>query len=278
MLTKSQLLQAGVLPPQVDDYLSSLNQWMTLCHVNTPQRVAHFLAQVLYESTMLRETEEDLDYSADRLLEIFPRYFTDTEARVYDRQPEEIANRVYANRMGNGDEASGDGWRYRGRGAIMLTGKDNYRAFQRWLAPTELNRPDDVAHQYAIAAAAWYWDSRHLNDYADRDDIRGIIRRINGGYNGFHSRLRLFEKLCVILRISPHAFHPTHRVACDGLHLRRQPTLSEHTIICTLEKGTPVLLMNETSTVPWWKVHAFYNKERLVGYVDSRYLVPTHGR
>ena len=114
----------------------------------TPESASHFFAQCAHESGNFIIFRENLNYSADGLLRIFPKYFDAIKARQYARQPERIANRVYANRMGNGDEASGDGWRYRGRGAIQLTGKNNYRDFADWVGKTI--DPEDVAEQYAF--------------------------------------------------------------------------------------------------------------------------------
>ena len=129
MITRAQLL--SVMPNSaavVDRFLKPLSGAMSAYAINTPARQAAFLAQLAHESAELRRTQENLNYSWDRLRKVFPRYFrSDAEAQAYDRQPERIANRVYANRMLNGDETSGDGWRFRGRGPIQVTGRENYR-------------------------------------------------------------------------------------------------------------------------------------------------------
>ena len=130
-LRKETLLELGVRSDRADKYLEALNQTLQMGGINTPLRITHFLAQVLHESAKLRWVEENLNYSEEALLRVFGKYFTQAQARRYARKPRLIGSRVYANRMGNGNEASGDGYRYRGRGLIQLTGKNNYRAFSR---------------------------------------------------------------------------------------------------------------------------------------------------
>jgi putative chitinase len=152
----------------------------------------------------MKRLEENLNYSAKRLLEVFPKYFDSYEiALSYANKPKMIASRVYANRMGNGDEASGDGYKYRGRGLIQLTGKTNYVAFDRFLnADGEIiSNPDLVAKnkEYAVLTAFFYWDSRKLNNLIDKDGnqyfvCKEITKRINGGYNGINDRWGRFQK------------------------------------------------------------------------------------
>lgn len=166
------------------------------------RRQAHFLAQIFHESLGLSVLEENLNYSAARLLQIFPRYFPSEQvARQYERNPRAIANRVYANRLGNGSEASGDGWIYRGRGPIQLTGRSNYRAAGQAIGldleanPDALKRPEVGAR-----VAGWFWSTRRvaglgLNVYADLDQIVIITRAINGGLNGLEGR-RLWLNKC----------------------------------------------------------------------------------
>src|SRR5690606_35785669 len=155
-----------------------------------------FFAQILHESGCLRYDMENLNYSSEALLRVFGKYFrTKEEADAYARQPERIANRVYANRMGNGSEASGDGWRYRGRGLIQLTGRNNYRAVAEWVGdPRIVDNPDLVSSDYAVHSAVFFWDKHQLNRFADRDDIVGLTRRINGGENGLAHRRELLNK------------------------------------------------------------------------------------
>jgi predicted chitinase len=127
---------------------------------------------------------------------VLPKYFkTAEQAKAYARRPEKIANRVYADRMGNGGEASGDGWKYRGRGLIQLTGKDNYQAFATWVGdPRIMKDPNLVSSEYAVHSAVYFWDSRKLNVLADKDDVAGVTRKINGGTNGLAHRRELLNK------------------------------------------------------------------------------------
>lgn len=162
--------------------------------VNTPLRLAHFFAQIDHESG-LRPISENLNYSAQGLKRVFGKYFTDLEAVNAARKPELIANRVYANRMGNGNEASGDGWKYRGRGFIQITGKNNYKALTESTGIDYVNNPELLLTEAdSMISALWFWDLRGLNRYADNDDINQITRRINGGYNGLEHRKELLKK------------------------------------------------------------------------------------
>jgi putative chitinase len=181
-------------------FAPEMEEWMPRGEITTPLRVAHFMGQVLHESGMLRHVEENLNYSADGLLKTFGRYFDAASAKAYARKPEAIANRVYAGRMGNGDEASGDGWRYRGRGLIQLTGKDNYARLESDLGADTLRFPGLVSQGYAVAAAVYYWRWRNLNALADRDDVREITRKVNGGLHGLMERRKLVETAKAALR------------------------------------------------------------------------------
>jgi len=172
-------------------YTSALAEVTQKYELDTPIRLAHFIAQVAHESGAFNYSSENLNYSAKALRSVFGKYFTtDQAADSYARQPEKIANIVYADRMGNGDTDSGDGWRYRGRGLIQLTGKENYRACGLFIEQELLDNPELVAAdpEISVAAACWYWRSRQLNQYADADDIKAITRRINGGYHGLEDR------------------------------------------------------------------------------------------
>lgn len=157
--------------------------------VNTQLRRSHFFAQLKHESD-LTPISENLNYSAERLLKIFPKYFKTLEiAKQYARKPEKIANRVYANRMGNGDEASGDGWKFRGRGFIQITGKDNYTKLSKATKIDYLNNPDLLLNEAdSMISALWYWNTNNLNKYADLDDLGTITKKINGGFNGLDDR------------------------------------------------------------------------------------------
>lgn len=163
--------------------------------VNTPLRLAHFFAQLEHESN-LKPVEENLNYSSHALQRVFKKYFpTKALADDYARHPERIANKVYANRMDNGNEASGDGWRYRGRGFIQITGKANYKALTEATGIDYLNNPDLLLTEAdSMISALWFWSFRNLNKYADLDDVKMVTKRINGGYNGLKHRTELLKK------------------------------------------------------------------------------------
>jgi putative chitinase len=158
--------------------------------INTPKRIAAFIAQCAHESGGFVFLSENLNYSASGLMKTFEKYFKDeVTAKAYARSPEKIANRVYANRMGNGDEASGDGYRYRGRGLIQLTGKDNYF----WFASSLEITPEEAAEytqtfEGAAQSACWFWETNKLNKLADDADIMTMTKRINGGTIGLKDR------------------------------------------------------------------------------------------
>lgn len=156
-------------------------------NINTQLRLSHFLGQLTAESG-LKPIEENLRYSAVRLTEVFRKYFPTSQiAKEYANKPMQIANRVYANRMGNGNEASGDGWRFRGRGYIQLTGRSNYTALTRWAKANGLNvdyveNPDLLLNEAdSLLAAFWYWEINGINRYADKDDVLSVSRIINVG-------------------------------------------------------------------------------------------------
>ena len=160
-----------------------------------PKRMAAFLAQVAHESGAFNFTKEGLSYSAQSLMKVWPKRFpTLAIAQQYARKPEKIANKVYANRMGNGDEKSGDGYKFCGRGLIQLTGKDNYSRFAKSIGKT---LDETVAYletpEGAVASAAWFWDANKLNVYADKGDFVGLTRRINGGTIGLADRKHHYD-------------------------------------------------------------------------------------
>ena len=175
--------------------------------INTPLRAAHFLAQAAHESGGFKFKSENLNYSKDSLLKVFPKYFTPASAEGYHRQPEKIASRVYANRMGNGTEASKEGWKFKGRGYIQLTGKDNYKAFSDWAKePSIMENPDQVADdKYAGLSAIWFWNKNGLSKIADTDNLRDdktiikITSRVNGGTHGIVDRTERFNNYKKIL-------------------------------------------------------------------------------
>lgn len=167
--------------------------------INTPYRIAAFLAQCGHESGGWRVFSENLNYSAKALDAVFGKYFArgDHDAEEYARNPEAIANVVYANRMGNGPTESGDGWNYRGRGPIQLTGKNNYLAFAEDMdCPEVIDNPDLLSEDpnYGILAAIWFWNENNLNKYSDTQDMKKLTRRINGGYIGLEDRIHHWEE------------------------------------------------------------------------------------
>ena len=162
--------------------------------INTPLRLAHFLTQISHESG-LKPISENLNYSAKRLLQIFPKYFNTEKAILYANKPQLIANKVYANRMGNGSEDSGEGWKYRGRGFIQITGKENYFRLANDTDLDCLKNPDLLLDEAnAMVSAVWFWNLKGLNKLADKDDIVGITKKINGGMNGLEHRKELLKK------------------------------------------------------------------------------------
>ncbi len=190
--------------PAVSNLVVTFNRWAGKFGIDTPLKTAHFLAQLLHECCGLRVMEENLNYSAQGLLRTFPRYFNKVTANQYARRPQKIANRVYANRMGNGNEASGDGWMYRGRGCIMLTGKDNYRAYQNsgFCVGSIMDSPSLIAKSPGcFKSAMWFWWRNGINAIAETDNIREVTRKVNGGYNGLEQRSRLLAKAKLALGI-----------------------------------------------------------------------------
>jgi putative chitinase len=196
--TKEQL--AEIIPgnPYLGHWYEALSEILPDYDINTPQRVAAFVAQCAHESGGFRALKENLNYKAVTLRKIFPKYFPDdATANQYASLPnkqEAIANKVYANRMGNGPEQSGDGYRYCGRGLIQLTGKDNYS----WFAAS-LEIPVEEAAEYlqtfegAVQSACWFWETNNLNNQADAGDIKLMTKKINGGYIGLEDRIKHYN-------------------------------------------------------------------------------------
>lgn len=178
----------------LEPYVDVLNDKLPEHGINTRKRVASFLAQVGHESGGFTARAENLNYSAAGLRKIFRKYFpTDALANAYARKPERIANRIYANRMGNGDEASGDGWRFRGKSLIQVTGKANHMAFAKWIGMT---LTDATAYLLTLAGAVmgavWFWTAHDLNTLADADRITDMTEVINGGTHGLAERKALW--------------------------------------------------------------------------------------
>ena len=193
--TTSQLAQIIPGNPHVDHWYGALNLLLPDYEIDTPQRVAAFLAQCAHESGSFKFLKENLNYRAVTLRKVFPKYFSDDAmAEVYAMQPEKIANRVYASRMGNGDEASGDGFRYCGRGLIQLTGKNNYTAFANSIDTPVEEIPEFLStFEGAVQSACWFWETNNLNVQADAGDIKTMTRKINGGFIGLEDRVKHYE-------------------------------------------------------------------------------------
>lgn len=166
--------------------------------ITTNLRLAHFLAQCALESTNFTATVENLNYSAQRLMQVFPKYFRGVDPNAYARNPQKIGSRVYANRMGNGDEASGDGFRFRGRGYIQLTGRNNYQSFTNHIGEDCVADPDLVATKYPLASAGFFFNSNNIWAICDRgaDDatVTKVTKAVNGGTHGLAERLQNFRK------------------------------------------------------------------------------------
>lgn len=185
----------GHIPDSVIDQIPSIESQFG---INTSLRLAHFLAQAGHESGGFRLTQENLNYGAKGLVGLFGKYFTATSAKEYERKPEKIANVIYANRMGNGSTTSGDGWKFRGRGYIQLTGRDNYTAFGKSIGVDIPANPDVVATTYALSSAAWFWSKNGLNKIADEGATDAVItkitKRVNGGTIGLADRIKHFKE------------------------------------------------------------------------------------
>ena len=194
ILTRDQLKQM-VKNPYIDHWYAALEQLLPDYDINTPQRVAAFVAQCAHESGNFVFIKENLNYKAISLRKVFPKYFSsDVQAAQYANKPEMIANRVYANRMGNGSEESGDGYRYCGRGLIQLTGKQNYTNFADSIECAVEEAAEYLAtFEGACQSACWFWEQNNLNRFADAGDIKGLTRAINGGYIGLEDRIKHYE-------------------------------------------------------------------------------------
>ena len=201
MITESLLVQSQTCTADMaEKWFIPLKFTCDKFEINTPERIAGFLAQIGHESGGFRFTSENLNYRAEALTRSWPSRFPPGVAESYAMQPEKIANRAYCDRMGNGDEASGDGWKYRGRGLIQLTGKDNYAAFSLDADNEALVNPDLVAEpELAALSAGWFWNKNGLNALADAKDIVGMTKRINGGTNGLDDRQMRYSRLISVL-------------------------------------------------------------------------------
>jgi putative chitinase len=201
-LNRTRLLAVMPAIVDADTWLSALDGAMDQFAVSSPPRAAAFLAQIAHESNQCRATVENLNYSAAALMRTWPKRFPSASAAAaFERNPRKIANSVYANRMGNGPTSSGDGWRFRGRGLIQLTGRSNYAAVSAALGVDFIADPDALVRpDFAARSAAWFWKSRGLNELADdktddddSEDFRQITKVINGGLTGLSDRLRYWD-------------------------------------------------------------------------------------
>jgi len=204
-LTQGQLKQLLPKNPYISQWHGALAQLFPDYEINTPQRMAGFIAQCAHESANFMVLQENLNYRWQTLRKLFPKYFpTDELAQQYANRPnkqEAIANRIYANRMGNGPEESGDGFRYRGRGLIQLTGRQNYT----WFAASLEITPEEVTEylgtfEGAAQSACWFWETNNLNQWADKGDIVTLTKRINGGTIGLDDRIKHYEHALHVLK------------------------------------------------------------------------------
>jgi putative chitinase len=188
-----------------DEVLKQLPDTIAKFELNTSLRLAHFLAQAGHESGGFKLVSENLNYGAKGLLGVFKKYFpTQAKAALYERKPEKIANLVYGNRMGNGVEASGDGYKFRGRGYIQLTGKDNYKAFDLVVTENIIDNPDLVATKYPLLSAAWFFHKNSIHRIADEGasdaTVTRVTKRVNGGTIGLLDRLKHFKQYYNLLK------------------------------------------------------------------------------
>jgi len=187
-----------------DAVIAQIPTVMEKFQINTPLRLAHFLAQCGHESGNFRAVQENLNYSADGLKRIFPKYFPGNLAESYARNPEKIASKVYGGRMGNGDESTKEGFKFRGRGYIQLTGKANYTAFAKSIGEDTVANPDLVATKYPLASAAWFFSKNGLNAIADKGadsaTVTAVTKRVNGGTIGLADRIKHFNEYYHLLK------------------------------------------------------------------------------
>lgn len=199
--TENKLSQIITNNHYVNEWYAALNTLLPDYDINTVPRVAAFIAQCAHESGGFKMLKENLNYRAVTLRKIFPKYFpTDALAEQYAGKQELIANKVYGNRMGNGDESSGDGFRYCGRGLIQLTGKNNYMAFAESIETPVEEIPEFLGtFEGAVQSACWFWETNNLNQWADSGDILTLTKRINGGTIGLEDRIKHYNHAMHIL-------------------------------------------------------------------------------
>lgn len=224
MLTKEKIVHLLHGNPEADAWADAAVEILPKYEITTANRIAGFFAQVGHESAGLKTLEENLFYRAETLDKIFPKYFKNAgrNAAEYAKQPEKIANIVYASRMGNGDTASGDGYKFRGRGAIQLTGRENYTNFGKTIGLTAEQVIDYVqTKKGALESACWYWKSRNLNAACDASDIVKMTKLVNGGTIGLEDRKKHYDEALAILGGAVPAPAPAAAPAASGGVLRR---------------------------------------------------------
>lgn len=199
VIPKSSGIDLSKLKGHIPDVvISQIPMVIEKFQINTPLRLAHFLAQCSHESGNFRAVHENMNYSVEGLKKIFPKYFPGNLAESYARNPEKIASKVYGGRMGNGDESTKEGFLFRGRGYIQLTGKSNYAAFGKAIGEDTVKNPDLVATHYPLASAAWFFSKNGLNVISDRGSdeltVTAVTRRVNGGVIGLKDRLKHFNQ------------------------------------------------------------------------------------
>lgn len=201
ILSRDQLAQLIPGNPYVDYWHSAMDRCLPDYDINTPQRIAMFVAQCAHESGNFRILKENLNYRAESLTKVWPRHFPNIDiARQYANKQEAIANRAYANRMGNGPEESGDGWRYCGRGLIQLTGKDNYTRFAMSIeTPVEEIPAYLGTFEGAVQSACWFWETNNLNRWCDQGDVVTVTKKINGGTIGLADRQKHYQHALHVL-------------------------------------------------------------------------------
>lgn len=203
ILSKDQLAQLVPGAPYLDYWYHAMEQALPDYDINTPHRVAAFVAQCAHESGNFKFIQENLNYRAESLMRVWPRYFPSLDvAKAYAHQPEKIANRAYANRMGNGPEETGDGWRFCGRGLIQLTGRSNYQAFADSIETHIDDLPEYLkTFEGCVQSACWFWEANNLNQYADNGDILTMTKRINGGTLGLEDRKKHYAHALHVLGV-----------------------------------------------------------------------------
>lgn len=220
--TQQQLAQLIPGNPYVAQWYQALATILPDYDIDTVPRVAAFIAQCAHESANFKFLSENLNYKAESLMRVWPSRFPTIEvARQYAHQPEKIANKVYSNRMGNGDEASGDGWRYLGRGLIQLTGKDNYSNFAMSI-DTPLEQIPEYLQTFegAVQSACWFWETNNLNQWADAGDILTLTKRINGGTIGLDDRMKHYNHALHVLGAGGgHTTTESHAPASGGVDM-----------------------------------------------------------